>query len=82
MQTLSQSSFDLVIGSARLRPLNVFSPISEYASLRVDWYLPSSVSISAMTLDAEAFAFVDVIAGGRLRETVWVVESCTYDYDE
>ena len=76
-QTLSQSSFERVIGSALLKLLKVFSNISWYASLRDTWYLLSSSSINARIFEADELS-PEVIPGGKLKLTSCVVMSCTW----
>lgn len=77
VRTRSQSSFDRVMGSARRRPLNVFSLMSAYASFNDAWYLPSSASISAIILLADGVVEMGVIVGGSSSSMVWVAESWT-----
>jgi len=62
--TLSQSIFCRVKGKARLKPLNVFSPISWYASFRDVWHRDSSASINANILEADDVGGSDKIPAG------------------
>ena len=77
VRTRSQSSFERVMGSARRRPLNVFSLMFAYVSFSDAWYFPSSASINARILLADGAAGEDVIAGGSTKSKAWLVESCT-----
>lgn len=65
------------MGSARRKPLNVLSPISEYASFSEVWYLLSSVSMSAISFEADADSFWAVMAGGSGSEILWLVDNWT-----
>src|SRR6266404_3841742 len=76
-RTLSQSSFCLVSGSARLSPLKVFSPISWYESPNDSWYACSWSAIRASTFFEDVSGEDAVTEAGSVIEALCFVSSCT-----